>query len=195
MDGYGENGLKTSRLKHFEITEIRDRLSVLKIYCGKETKKLARNLPDTARLDGDDVYKKLKRKLVSHFFPKKNKHHARLTFSKQKRIEGESVVTQKKKLEETSRDLPENKTTRKKRKRKAKVVVTVERQEHTLQAETTQHTDNNVSSVVSTIIMHRAAELVPKPKRDITRPREGKPDSGPSANVMNEYQFKALKHR
>ena len=102
MDGYGENGLKTSSLKHFEITEIRDRLSALKIYCGKEMKELARNLPDTARVDGDDAYKKLKRKLESYFFPKKNKHRARLTFSKQKRIEGESVVTQKKKPEETA---------------------------------------------------------------------------------------------
>lgn len=73
---------------------------------------------------------------------------------------------------------------------KAKAVVTVERQEHTLQAETAQHTGNNVS-----IIMHHVAELVPKPKKDITRPREGKPDGGASANVMNEYQFKALKHR
>ena len=74
-----------------------------------------------------------------------------------------------------------------KKKEKAKAVVTVERQEHTLQAETAQHTDNNVSSVVSTIIMHHVAEWVPKPKRDITTPREGKPDGGASANVMNEY--------
>ncbi|XP_067034764.1 uncharacterized protein [Acropora muricata] len=37
--------------------------------------------------------------------------------------------------------------------------------------------------------------MVPKPKRDITRPREGKLDGGASANVMDEYQFKALKHR
>ena len=42
------------------------------------------------------------------------------------------------------RDLPENETTRRKRKRKAKAVVTVGRQEHTLQAETVQHTDNSV---------------------------------------------------
>ena len=94
--------MKTLRLKHFEITEIRDRLSARKIYCGKEMKELARNLPDTARVDGDDAYKKLKRKLESHLFSKKNKHRARLTFSKQKRIEGENVVTQKKKLEETA---------------------------------------------------------------------------------------------
>ena len=81
------------RLKHFEITEIRDRLSALKIYCGKEMKELAHNLPNTARVDGDDAYKKLKRKLESHFFSKKNKHRAGVTFSKQIRIEGESVVT------------------------------------------------------------------------------------------------------
>ena len=84
LDGYGVNGLKTSRLQHFEITEIRECLSALKIYCGKEMRKLARNLSDTARVDGDDDYEKPKRKLESHFFPKKNKHHARLTLSKQK---------------------------------------------------------------------------------------------------------------
>ena len=39
------------------------------------------------------------------------------------------------------------------------------------------------------------AKILPKPKRDITRPREGKPDGGASANVMDEYQFKALKRR
>ena len=61
-----------------------------KIYGGKEIKKLARNLPETAPVVGDDDYKKLKRKLNNHFLPKKNKHHARY---KQKQIAGESVVT------------------------------------------------------------------------------------------------------
>jgi len=78
---------------YFEITEIRDHVSALKIYGGKEIKKLARNLPDTAPVVGDDDYKKLKRKLDNHFLPKKNKYHARFTFSKQRRTEGESVVT------------------------------------------------------------------------------------------------------
>ena len=41
-------------ISYFEITEIRDRVSTLKIYGGKETKKLARNLPDTAPVVGDD---------------------------------------------------------------------------------------------------------------------------------------------
>ena len=72
---------------YFEITEIGDHVSALKIYGGKEIKKLARNLPDTARVVGDDDYKKLKRKLDNHFLPKKNKHHARFTFSKQRRTE------------------------------------------------------------------------------------------------------------
>ena len=34
---------------YFEITEIRDRVNVFKIYGGKEIKKLARNLPETTR--------------------------------------------------------------------------------------------------------------------------------------------------
>ena len=86
---------KDETLYVFEITEIRDHVSTLKIYMygDKEIKKLARNLPDTMPVVGDDDYKKLKRKLDNHFLPKKNKHHARFTFSKQKQIKGESVVT------------------------------------------------------------------------------------------------------
>ena len=42
----------------------------------RRIKKLARNLPHTAPLVGDDDYKKLKRKLDHHFLPKKNKQHA-----------------------------------------------------------------------------------------------------------------------
>ena len=91
-------------ISYFEITEIRDRVSALKIYGGKEIKKLARNLPDTAPLVGDDDYKKLKRKLDHHFLPKKNKQHARYTFNKQKQIEGESVVIYAARLREKSQD-------------------------------------------------------------------------------------------
>ena len=40
------------------------------------------------------------------------------------------------------RDLPKDKNTTKKRKRKAKPVATVERQEHTLHAEIAQHTES-----------------------------------------------------
>ena len=68
---------------YFEINEVRDKVSALKIYGGLEVKKLARNLPDPAPVAGDDEYKKLKRKLNRHFLPKKNKHHARYTFIKQ----------------------------------------------------------------------------------------------------------------
>ena len=68
---------------YFEITEIKDRMSTLKIYGGKEIKKLARTLPDTVPVVRDDDYKKLKKKLDNHFLPKKNKHHGRFTFSKQ----------------------------------------------------------------------------------------------------------------
>ena len=89
---------------YFEITEIRDRVSALKIYGGKEIKKLARNLPDTAPVVGDDDYKKLKRKLDKYFLPKKNKHHGRFTFSKQRPIEGESVITYAARLREKSKD-------------------------------------------------------------------------------------------
>ena len=77
----------------FEITEIGDRMNALKIYGGKEIKKLAHNLLETAPVVRDDDYKKLKRKLNNHFLPKKNKHHARYTFNKQKQTAGESVVT------------------------------------------------------------------------------------------------------
>lgn len=89
---------------YFEIVEITDRVSALKIYGGKEIKKLARNLPDTAPVVGDDEYKRLKRKLDNYFLPKKNKHHGRYTFSKQRPAEGESVVTYAARLREKSRD-------------------------------------------------------------------------------------------
>lgn len=79
-------------------------MSALKIYGGKEIKKLARNLPDTAPVIGDDDYKKLKRKLDNHFLPKKNKHHTRFRFNKQKQIGRESVVTYAARLREKSKD-------------------------------------------------------------------------------------------
>ena len=47
-------------------------MNALKIYGGKEIKNLARNLPETAPVVGDDDYKKLKRKLNNRFLPKKN---------------------------------------------------------------------------------------------------------------------------
>ena len=53
---------------------------------------------------GDDDYKKLKRKLDNNFLPKKNKHHGRFTFSKQRPIEGESIVTYAARLREKSKD-------------------------------------------------------------------------------------------
>ena len=75
-------------------------MSALKIYGGKKIKKLARNLPGTAPVVRDDDYKKLNRKLDNYFLPKKNKHHGRFTFSKQRPIEGESVVTYAARLRE-----------------------------------------------------------------------------------------------
>ena len=79
-------------------------MNALKIYWGKQIEKLARNLPDTAPLVGDDDYKKLKRKLDHDFLPKKNKQHARYKFNKQKQIERESVVTYAAQLREKSQD-------------------------------------------------------------------------------------------
>ena len=76
---------------YFEITEVRDKVSVLKIYGELEVKRLARNLPDATPVEGDDDYKKLKRKLDNYFIPKKNKHHARYTFNKQRLKPGERV--------------------------------------------------------------------------------------------------------
>ena len=68
-------------------------MSALEISGGKEIKKVARNIPETASVVGDDDYKKLKRKLDNHVVPKKNKHHTRFTFNKQRQTAGESVVT------------------------------------------------------------------------------------------------------
>ena len=66
----------------------------------------------------------------------------------------------------------ENGIKRKERKRKAKTVVTMEKQEHTLQDETAQHTDNSVRSGASTTIIRHTAEPVLKTKRDQRGPRE-----------------------
>ena len=58
--------------------------------------KKLRNLLATCQIQravvGEDDCKKLKRKLDNYFLPKKNKDHGRFTFSKQRNIEGESVV-------------------------------------------------------------------------------------------------------
>ena len=203
-------------------------MSALKVYGGKEIKKLARNLPDTVPVVGDNDYKKLKRKLDNHFLPKNKKsitpdlrlaskgkskervlsHTRRDCGEKSKDCEfgkqtddrilehliqttkdselvkrsiqkkwnldqflEEDINQQVKDMredfkiskveyqskdfpkaasgaeEETQRrnrcDLPENENKRTTRRRKAKAVVTVERREHTLQAETVQRTDNS----------------------------------------------------
>lgn len=94
-----------------EITEIRDRASALKIYGSQEIKILAHNLPDTTPVVGDDDYKKLKRKLDNYFPLKKNKHHARYTFSKRRRAKGESVVTYAARLHEKTKDCEFSKQT------------------------------------------------------------------------------------
>lgn len=57
-----------------------------------EVKRLARNLPGTTPVVGDNDCKKLKIKLDNHFV-QKNKHHPRHTFSKKKPKPGESIVS------------------------------------------------------------------------------------------------------
>ena len=68
---------------YFEKTEIKDKVSALKIYGGSDINKLARALPNHAPVAGDSEHRKLKRKLDNRLLPKKNKHHAQYTFSKQ----------------------------------------------------------------------------------------------------------------
>ena len=65
--------------EYFEIKAMKDKVSVLKIYGEKKS----RNLPDTAPVEDNNDYKKLFQKLNNHFLLKKNKQHARYTFSKQ----------------------------------------------------------------------------------------------------------------
>ena len=55
------------------------------------TSLLARLLPDrTPAADGKE-YRKLKRKLDNHLLPKKNKHFARCTFSKEQQLTSEKL--------------------------------------------------------------------------------------------------------
>lgn len=85
---------------YFKITDVRDRMSALKIYGGLDlqesvrVKRLAHKPPDATSVVGDDDYRKLKRKLNNIFLPKKNNQHARYTFSKQRPEAGESVVSE-----------------------------------------------------------------------------------------------------
>ena len=82
-------------------------MSALKIYGGLEIKILARNLPDSTPVKGDDDYKKLKRKLDNYFIPEKNKHHATYTFNKQSLEPGErleSLVSYAARLREKTKD-------------------------------------------------------------------------------------------
>ena len=73
------------------ISDVKDKVSAWKIYGGQEIKRLVRNLPDITE-EGDDDYTKLRRKLDKYFMPKKNKHHARYIFSKERMAPGGSIV-------------------------------------------------------------------------------------------------------
>jgi hypothetical protein len=88
----------------FEVNEIRDKVCALKIYGGQEIKKLARNLPDPDAVEGDDDYKKLKRKLDNHFLPKKNKHHARYSFSIERMRPSESIINYAARMREKAKN-------------------------------------------------------------------------------------------
>ena len=79
-------------LTYLEINNITDKISALKIFGGPEIKKLIRNLPEAESEEGDDDYRKVKRKLENHFLPKRNKHHARYTFSKERLNSQESIA-------------------------------------------------------------------------------------------------------
>ena len=91
-------------ITYFEIREIRDKVSALKIYGGQELKKLARNLPDPPPIEVDNEYEKLKRKLNNHFLSKKNKHYASYTFSKQRMESYKSIVAYAARMCEKARD-------------------------------------------------------------------------------------------
>ena len=91
-------------ISYLEIDKIKDKVSALKIYGGQEIKKLARNLPEPTAEENDDDYKKLKRKLNNHFLPRKNKHHARYTFSKERMHSNETVVNYAARMREKAKD-------------------------------------------------------------------------------------------
>lgn len=91
-------------ISYLEIDKIKDKVSALKIYGGPVIKKLARNLPEPAAEENDNDYEKLKRKLDNHFLPRKNKHHARYTFSKERMQSNETVVNYAARMREKARD-------------------------------------------------------------------------------------------
>ena len=86
------------------ISEIKEKVSALKIYGGTEIKKLSRNLPETPTQDSDNDYTKLKRKLNNHFLPKKNKHHARYMFSKERIQSNESIISYMARMREKAKE-------------------------------------------------------------------------------------------
>ncbi|KAL9952955.1 hypothetical protein ACROYT_G040288 [Oculina patagonica] len=198
-------------ITYFEITEIKDRVSALKIYGGKEIKKLARNLPETTPVVGDNDYKKLKRKLDNYFLPKKNKHHGRFTFSKQKPVEGASVVTYcgKTGTHTPGRNCPAYgkqclkcgkynhyasccTTGAQPQERRGQIKKTTEAEE------TSSGSDDDYIYLQETAQhLHRVKKIRSGQNQETVLIDIGdiEPDSGASANVMDEYQFKALKHR
>ena len=91
-------------ISYLGISEIKDKVSALKIYGGTEIKKLSRNLLETPPQDGDNDYTKLKRKLNNHFLPKRNKHHARYTFSKERIQSNESIISYAARMREKAKE-------------------------------------------------------------------------------------------
>ena len=89
------------------------KLKALKQFCGKDIKKLIRSLPEPAPLpdpnnEGQNLdetdYDKVKRKLNTHFIPKKNRHYAVYLFTRLKQKRDETVVSYAARLRQHARD-------------------------------------------------------------------------------------------
>ena len=81
--------------RYFKIINPLDKKDALIIYGGKEISRLEKSLPDPTSEDAESLneYEKLRKKLNDYFLPKRNKHHARYIFLKNKPIAGEKTVT------------------------------------------------------------------------------------------------------
>jgi len=75
--------------RYFKIMEPLDKKDALIIYGGKEIARLEKSLPNLT--DGNNDYKKLKKKLNDNLKPKKNKHHARYVFLKMRPAHDETT--------------------------------------------------------------------------------------------------------
>lgn len=75
-----------------KVNTAQNKLDALKIFGGKEIKRLVKYLPDPDDApDGTDAYGKVKLKLTAHFLPQKNTYHAIYLFNKIRRERHESI--------------------------------------------------------------------------------------------------------